>query len=142
MVYVIIKSLHVIGVIAWFAGLFYIFRLYVYHTENQGKDEIVNILKVMQSRLYYAITWPAMILTLTMGITLLIMNPTLLKFHWLQVKLVVIVCLFIYHFYSGHVMKEFAKGNVYLTSKQCRLINEVPTIIMLIVIPLTIIKPF
>lgn len=142
MAFLIIKSLHIIGVITWFAGLFYIFRLYVYHVENQGKDEITNVLKVMERRLYYYITWPSMVLTTAMGIALIVIYPSLLNLHWLQIKLGVLVFLFLYHFYSGHVLKEFAKGNYILTSKQCRLINEVPTIILLITIPLAIIKPF
>jgi len=96
----------------------------------------------MERRLYYGITWPAMVLTTVMGVALIVINPSLLQFHWLQLKLGALVFLFFYHFYSGHVRKQLAQGNYILTSKQCRLINEIPTVILLIVIPLAIMKPF
>jgi putative membrane protein len=140
--YSLLKSLHVIGVVAWFAGLFYIFRLYVYHVENSGNTQVTQVLEVMERRLYYAITWPAMIFTIVMGAALLGLNTTLLHAPWFHAKLTVLLFLFTYHFYSGHILKEFANKNFKLTSKQCRLINEVPTIILLIVVPLAIMKPF
>lgn len=142
MTYLVVKALHVIGVIAWFAGLFYIFRLYVYHTENQDKNEITTVLSVMERKLYYYIMWPAMVFTVIMGVTMFVMNPGLLYLGWIRIKLLVLLFLFGYHFYSGYVRREFASGNVFLTSKQCRLINEVPTLILFIIIPLAIIKPF
>lgn len=140
--YSVIKSLHLIGVIAWFAGLFYIFRLFVYHVENSGNAQVTQVLATMERRLYYAITWPAMVFTVVMGYTLVGLNPDLLQAHWFHAKLTALLFLFAYHFYSGHILKEFAKKNFKLTSRQCRLINEVPTIILLIVVPLAIIKPF
>lgn len=136
-----IKSLHVIGVVAWFAGLFYIFRLYVYHVENSGNAQVTQVLETMERRLYYAITWPAMAFTVVMGAILLGLNPELLQAPWFHAKLAALLFLFAYHFYSGHILKEFAKKNFKLTSRQCRLINEVPTIILLIVVPLAIMKP-
>lgn len=142
MAFIIIKSLHVIGVIAWYAGLFYIFRLYVYHVENQHKSEITSILEIMERRLYRYIMTPAMVFSFVMGVAMLVMNPGLLVFWWIRIKLFVLAFLFGYHFYSGHVRKEFAKKNFFLSSKQCRLINEVPTLILLIIIPLAIMKPF
>lgn len=142
MAYLVVKSLHLIGVITWFAGLFYIFRLYVYHVENQNHSKTVDIFKTMERRLYYAITWPAMVLTVTMGVVLFLMNPTVFESKWFYLKLVFLVLLFGYHFYSGYVRKRFLKDDIFLTSKQCRLINEVPTIVLLVVVPLAIIKPF
>lgn len=142
MAYLIVKSLHIIGVIAWFAGLFYIFRLYVYHVENQDKPEITRVLEVMERRLYFAITWPAMLLALAMGIALIALKPGLLVFGWFRLKLAVLVILFIYHFFSGFVRRRFLQRDFFLTSRQCRLINEVPTVVLVIVVPLTVIKPF
>lgn len=142
MTYQIIKALHVIGVIAWFAGLFYIFRLYVYHVENQQEPKITNLLEIMERRLYRAITTPAMIFTLIMGLSMIYLNPLLLQAHWIHAKFLALLFLFAYHFYAGHIRKEFAKQNFKLTSKQCRLINEVPTLILLIVVPLAILKPY
>lgn len=142
MSYLVIKSLHLIGVVTWFAGLFYIFRLYVYHVENQGKPEVTNVLKVMERRLYYAITWPAMVFTTVFGVWLLVLQPELLKAGWMHAKLTALILLFGYHFFSGYTRKRFKDNDIFLTSKQCRLFNEVPTIVLLIVIPLAILKPF
>ena len=126
----------------WFAALFYIFRLYVYHVENQGNPSFVKVVEVMEKKLYYGIAWPSLILVTGMGVTLLVMNPGLLVFKWLHIKFLFLLLLFAYHFYSGHIRKEFARGNLKLTSRQCRLINEVPTVVLLVVIPLAILKPF
>lgn len=109
--------------------------------ENQDNQDISELLKVMERRLYYAITWPAMVFTILMGITMFALNPMLLKMGWIHMKLLMVVALLGYHFYSGHIRKEFAENNFKLTSKQCRMINEVPTIILLIIVPLAIIKP-
>ncbi len=142
MLYLSVKALHLIGVITWFAALFYIFRLYVYHVENQNNASVVEVLQVMERRLYRAIMTPAMILTVAMGLSLLWQNPNLLKTPWFHAKLLSLVFLFAYHGFSGYVRKQFLAGNIFLTSKQCRLINEVPTIVLLVVVPLAVIKPF
>lgn len=140
--YLIVKSLHLIGVVTWFAGLFYIFRLYVYHVENQDKPEVVAVLQTMERRLYYGIIWPSAVATTSFGLWLLSMQPELLHAEWFHTKLLMLIVLFGYHFFSGHTRKCFAKGTIFLTSRQCRLINEVPTIVLLVVIPLAILKPF
>lgn len=142
MIYLVFKALHVTGVVAWFAGLFYIFRLYVYHVENNHNAAVTQVLEVMERRLYYGIMCPAMIFTVIFGVALLTLNPGILKMGWFHVKLAALLFLFAYHFYSGHIRKEFLQKNFTLTSRQCRLINEVPTIILLIVVPLAIIKGF
>lgn len=140
--YLIVKSLHLIGVVTWFAGLFYIFRLYVYHVENQDKPEVVAVLETMERRLYYGITWPAMLFTSAFGLWLLAMQPELLHAGWFLRKILMLALLFGYHFFSGYTRKRFLKKEYFLTSRQCRFINEVPTIVLLTVIPLAILKPF
>ena len=140
--YLIVKSLHLIGVVTWFAGLFYIFRLYVYHVENQDKPAVVAVLQTMERRLYYGITWPAALFTTTFGLWLLAMQPELLHAGWFLKKAAMLLVLFAYHLFSGHTRKRFLQGDFFLTSRQCRFINEVPTIVLLVVIPLAIIKPF
>lgn len=142
MVYLVIKSLHLIFVVTWFAALFYIFRLYVYHVENRDTPSFVKVVEVMERRLYYGIAWPSLVLASGMGISLIVINPGLLVFKWLHLKFLFLIALFAYHFYSGHIRKEFARGNFKLTSRQCRLINEMPTIVLLVVVPLAILKPF
>ena len=142
MSYLVIKALHVIGVVAWFAGLFYIFRLFVYHTENREKPEICSLLQVMERRLYFAIMYPAMIFTTIMGSLMVWQLPELLAARWFQIKLFALVFLFAYHFYAGYVRKKFANQDFILSSKQCRMINELPTLILIIVVVMVIVRPF
>lgn len=139
--YLIVKSLHLIGVIAWFAGLFYIFRLYVYHVENKDNPPVTQVLSVMERRLYRCITTPAMFFAVAMGVWLLILNPGLMREGWMHAKLLALVFLFGYHGYAGRVRRQLLEGVFPLTARQCRLINEVPTVILLIIVPLAIIKP-
>ncbi|MEZ4379957.1 MAG: protoporphyrinogen oxidase HemJ [Nannocystaceae bacterium] len=137
-----LRALHIIGVVTWFAGLFYIFRLYVYHVENRGKKEITDLLEVMERRLYRGICWPAMIFTAIFGVWLWSRMPMgYLEQTWFQVKLVFLAALFAYHFYSGKVRKDLAAGACALTSRQCRMINEWPTVILLVVVIMAVVKP-
>ena len=109
MLYTWLKAFHIIGVVTWFAGLFYIFRLYVYHVENKDKPEITALLEVMERRLYRGICWPAMLFTATFGTWLFVQMP---GFYWAQmwfhVKLLGLAILLGYHFYSGKVRKDLA----------------------------------
>lgn len=138
--YLIVKAAHLVGVIAWFAGLFYIFRLFVYHVENKDKPEVAAVLTVMARKLYFMITTPAMILATATGITLIALNPELLAQNWLRWKLFFLIFLFAYHFYSGHVRRCLAAGDFILTSRQCRAINEIPTLILVIVVLFAVVK--
>ena len=137
------RALHIIGVVTWFAALFYIFRLYVYHVENAGKREVTSLLEVMERRLYRGICWPAMVFTTVFGVLLWSSNfAGYMKSGWFHVKLTALVFLFGYHFYSGKVRKDLAAGTCKLTSKQCRLINEVPTVLLLTIVTMAVVKPF
>ncbi len=138
-----LRALHIIFVVTWFAGLFYIFRLYVYHVENAGKREITDLLEVMERRLYRGICWPAMVLTTVFGVWLWSRNFSgYLQSGWFHVKLTALAGLFAYHFYSGKIRRDLAAGRCRLTSRQCRLINEVPTVILLTVVIMAVVKPF
>jgi protoporphyrinogen IX oxidase len=138
-----LRALHIIGVVTWFAGLFYIFRLYVYHVENRDKPELVATLEVMERRLYRGICWPAMIATTVFGLWLWSSSwRGYLALGWFHVKLTALLALFGYHFYSGKVRKDFAAGRIDLSSRQCRLINEVPTVLLLIIVIMAVVKPF
>jgi len=140
--YLVVKALHLIGVVTWFAGLFYIFRLYVYHAENQDKPAVIEVLKIMQRRLYYGIIWPAMLFTTIFGVWLFAMQPELIYAGWFHAKIAALFVLFGYHFFSGYTRKRFARNDVFLTGRQCRFINEVPTLVLLLVVPLAVLKPF
>lgn len=143
MAYNWLRALHIVGVVTWFAGLFYIFRLYVYHVENRDKPEVVATLEVMERRLYRGICWPAMLLTTVFGVWLWSSSfRGYLSMGWFHVKLTTLLLLFGYHFYSGKVRKDLAAGRYTLTSKQCRLINEVPTVLLLVIVIMAVVKPF
>lgn len=138
-----LRALHIIGVVTWFAGLFYIFRLYVYHVENAGDQSVTSLLETMERRLYRGICWPAMVLTTTFGVWLWSLRfSSYLENGWFHVKLTALVFLFGYHFYAGKVRKDLAAGRCKLTSRQCRFINEVPTVILLTVVIMAVVKPF
>ena len=137
-----LRALHIIGVVTWFAGLFYIFRLYVYHVENHGKTEVTELLKVMERRLYRGICWPSMLFTATFGLMLFAQMPGhYFAQPWFQMKLVGLVILFGYHFYAGKVRQDLAAGTCRLTSKQCRLINEVPIVPLFLIVIMAVVKP-
>lgn len=138
-----LRALHIIAQVTWFAGLFYIFRLFVYHVENAKDERITALLAVMERRLYRGICWPAMIATTLFG-ALLWSNSWqgYLATGWFKVKLVALVALFGYHFYSGKVRLDLAAGTCRLTSRQCRLINEVPTILLLTIVSMAVVKPW
>ena len=138
-----LRALHIIAQVTWFAGLFYIFRLYVYHVENAKDDRVTALLGVMERRLYRGICWPAMVATTTLGGLLWANNWSgYLATGWFKIKLVALVALFAYHFYSGMVRRQLAAGTCRLTSRQCRLINEVPTVLLLVIVLMAVVKPW
>lgn len=138
-----LRALHIIAVVTWFAGLFYIFRLYVYDVENADDPKVLSVLRTMQRRLYRGICWPAMIITTTFGVWLWSTSWSgYLATGWFRVKLVALVFLFGYHFYAGKVRLDLAAGRCRLTSRQCRLLNEVPTVLLLLIVIMAVVKPF
>lgn len=133
------KALHLIFMVSWFAGLFYIIRLFIYHTESFDKDEhegsiLRNQFKIMERKLWYIITWPAMLLTLVFGIGILIIEPAYLKMPWMHVKLLFVLLLVLYHFYSHKLFLKFQRNERNLSSTQLRVFNEVATLILVAVI--------
>ncbi|MFN0033031.1 MAG: CopD family protein [Flavobacteriales bacterium] len=143
--YNIIKSLHIIFVVTWFAGLFYMFRLFVYHAEAARKDEparsiLMNQYSMMEKRLWYAIAWPSCVLTLLFGLWLLWLAPHWLKEPWMHIKLLFVVLLFLYQLYGERVLKRIGENAMQFTSIQMRLLNEVPTVILIAVIFLVVMK--
>lgn len=128
--------------VAWFAGLFYIFRLFVYHVKNKDNLQIVTVFQTMERKLLYMIMHPAMLFTLIFGILMLIKNPTLLKQGWMHVKLLLVLILMGYQIFCGIVAKKFSQGDYFLSEKACRIINEVPTLLLIGIILLVILKPW
>lgn len=145
MSYLWFKSFHIIGVVVWFAGLFYLVRLFVYHVEaNEQPEPARTILQqqyqLMEKRLYNLITTPGMVLTVLMAIALLITSPDLLKQPWVHVKLAFVGANVVYHFYCGRVMKQLAEGTCRWSSQQLRGLNEVPTVFLVIIVLLAVFK--
>ena len=134
-----IKSLHVIFVVAWFAGLFYLPRLFVYHA--QSEDETSNArFKVMERKLYRGIMTPSMVLTIVFGVWLLVGW----EFHgvWLQAKMVLVGILVVYHFWLGKILREFEHDDNRRTHVFYRWVNEIPLLILAATVVLVIVKPF
>ena len=143
--YQYIKAFHLIFVITWFAGLFYIPRLFVYqieayHKPSPEKEILGKQLKLMAKRLWYIITWPSAILALIFGLSLLGINHNLIYLPWMQVKLGFIVLLFIYHLKTHQYFKQLQIDNVKKTSSFMRIWNEGATFILFAVIFLVILK--
>ncbi len=139
------KAFHIIGVVVWFAGLFYLVRLFVYHAEAEQEPEPAkSILKkqyeLMETRLYSIITAPGMMVTVVMAIALLTTEPGILKFWWLHAKLALVACLLVYHFYCRHLMKKLAAGTCEWTGQQFRALNEAPTLLLVTIVMLAVFK--
>lgn len=143
--YLYIKALHLIFVVTWFAGLFYIPRLFIYQIEAAAKPEperkiLTDQLKLMAKRLWYIITWPSAILCLIFALWMLHLNPGLIQLTWMQVKLGFVVLLFAYHFKCHQIFKQLQSDEVKFTSRFMRIWNEVATLILFAVVFLAVLK--
>jgi protoporphyrinogen IX oxidase len=141
MSYVWLKAGHVIAVIAWYAGLFYIFRLYVYHVQRRNEGAVVAALEVMERRLLRAIMAPAALISVSLGLAMLHQAPLLLRAGWLHAKLGAVVALLAYHGLAIWVRRQFAAGRYVLSERACRALNEVPTVLLVIIVIAVIVKP-
>ncbi len=145
MEYNYIKALHLIFVITWFAGLFYIVRLFVYHAEAKLKpqpeqDILIKQYQLMQYRLWYIITWPSAVLASVFAFYLLYLNPAWLQQPWMHVKLAFVLLLYIYHIKCHKIFNQLQKNVVKHTSNFFRIWNEGATIILFAVVFLVILK--
>ena len=140
--YLLFKSIHLIAVISWMAGLLYLPRIFVYHAENAEDTNSSNIFKVMEKKLFYYIMTPAMILSLIFGL-LLIYNLGFSVFSelWMQIKIISVIFLTFYHFYLGRCLIDFKNDKNTKTSKFFRIINEIPTILLILIVFIVVFKP-
>ena len=140
--YFFLKSLHLIAVISWMAGLLYLPRIFVYHVENYEKKEATEIFKIMEKKLYFYIMFPAMILSWVFGLILIsLIDFSNLALLWLQLKLILVLLLSFYHFYLGSCLKNLSIDKNTKSSNFFRIINEIPTILLVIIIFVVIYKP-
>ena len=139
--YLLFKSLHLIAVISWMAGLLYLPRIFVYHSEAHH-DSQREIFKVMEKRLYNYIMMPAMLLSWLFGILLIhSLGFSIFLELWMQIKTAAVIILSYYHFTLGKYLKDFSMNNNQKTSRFFRIYNEIPTIILILVIFVVIFKP-
>ena len=140
--YLLFKSLHLIAVISWMAGLLYLPRIFVYHSENMNREEICTVFKTMERKLYNYIMMPAMILTWLFGLILISqVGFESMGTKWLQIKLILVILLTAYHFYLGSLLTSFNKNNNKRSSKFFRWLNEFPTLLLIIIVFVVIFKP-
>ena len=139
--YLLFKSLHLIAVISWMAGLLYLPRIFVYHSEA-SHDTQKDIFKIMERKLYNYIMMPAMLLSWLFGILLIHSLGFSVFFElWMQIKIILVIILTYYHFMLGRYLSDFALNNNSKSSRYYRIINEVPTIILIVVVFVVIFKP-
>jgi len=140
--YLLFKSLHLIAVVSWMAGLLYLPRIFVYHVENNEKKKATEIFEVMEKRLFFYIMRPAMIFTWVFGLILIYLNGIeIFSQLWMQIKIVLVIILSIYNDYLGRCLFALKNSTNTRSAKFFRIINEIPTVILIIVVFLAIFKP-
>ena len=140
--YLLFKSLHLIAVISWMAGLLYLPRIFVYHVENREKKEAADIFEVMEKKLFYYIMRPAMIFTWIFGLILIYLNGIeIFSQLWMQLKIVLVILLSVYNDYLGKCLLSLKNNTNIRSAKFFRIINEIPTVMLIFIVFLVIFKP-
>jgi putative membrane protein len=139
--YLLFKSIHLIAIVSWMAGLLYLPRIFVYHSENNN-EIVTSVFKTMERKLFYYIMTPAMVLSWLFGLLLISkVGFDQLGALWLQLKLIFVVTLTFYHFYLGVLLNKFKYDENSKSSKFYRFINEIPTLLLILIIFVVIFKP-
>ncbi len=141
MEYYWIKWLHYIAFVSWMAFLFYQPRLYVYHAENLDNENFVKIVKIQERKMFNFIGYPAVVITFLTGISMILMNSSLMKMPHIHLKLTLVVLMLFFHIYLGICLKNFEKNCCKKSGKFFRILNEIPTILLLVIIFSMIIMP-
>ena len=140
--YLLFKSLHLIAMISWMVGLLYLPRIFVYHVENLEDKKTSSIFKTMEKKLYFYIMTPAMILTWIFGLILIsFLGPEAFSATWIKLKLLLVILLTAYHFYLSKLLGDFKVDRNNKSSKFFRIINEVPTILLILIVFIVVFKP-
>ena len=140
--YLLFKSLHLIAVVSWMAGLLYLPRIFVYHVENKNKKEATDIFEVMEKRLFFYIMRPAMILTWIFGLILIYLSGIeIFSQLWMQIKIVLVILLSGYNDYLGKCLVSLKNNSNTKSAKFFRIINEIPTVMLIFIVFLVIFKP-
>ena len=143
--YLLFKSIHLIAVISWMAGLLYLPRIFVYHTEavaNNKSEDLISAFKIMERRLFIYIMNPAMIASWIFGVLLIhTIGTDNLSSLWLQLKLLFVIILTMYHFFLFQCLRKFAENNNSYSPRFYRIINEIPTVILIVIVFIIVFKP-
>jgi putative membrane protein len=140
--YLILKALHLISVISWMAGLLYLPRIFVYHSENKNEEKVCEVFKTMEFKLYNYIMMPAMILSWLFGLVLItVIGFEQLASTWLKLKFFLVIILTAYHFFLGNCLNKFKIDENNYSSRFFRIFNEVPTILLILIVFIVILKP-
>lgn len=140
--YLWVKALHLIAVISWMAGLLYLPRLYVYHANAEAGSELSETLKIMERKLLRFIMNPAMIITWVVGLSMLAANPALMQGGWMHGKLTLVIGMTVFHGFLARWRKVFVADKNTRSHIFYRKINEIPTVLMIGIVVLAIVKPF
>ena len=142
--YLVLKTIHVVAIISWMAGLLYFYRLFVYHfTQGQNNASIHSLLSVMETRLYQYITLPAMVVSMITGLAMIHANPSLMAQKWFQIKIVCVFFMITVTFHGITPLRRFKQKNFQKYSNiGLRMMNEVPTLLMIVIVIMVIMKPF
>jgi len=141
--YLPIKAFHVIAIISWMAGILYLYRLLIYASERRGEHTLVeDLLKTMSRRLWKAITLPAMIASWVAGLMMSTINPGLWHMPWFPTKVLCVILLTLSTFYAGVIVKKVQVGGTIPKGKTLRFLNEVPTILMIVIVIMVIVRPW
>jgi putative membrane protein len=143
--YLWFKTLHIVGVVVWFAGLFYLVRLFIYHVEADALEEPLRTAfheqyALMERRLANIITTPGMVVAVTMAVGLLLVQPIWLKQTWMHAKLAVVLALLVYHWFCYRLMGQLKAGTCGWNGRQLRALNELPTLMLVLVVMLVVFK--
>ena len=136
-----LKALHIIAVICWFAALFYLPRLFVYHSMSEDQTSIERF-KVMERKLYRGICTPSMIATLVFGLAMVWMNPSYLSLGWFQLKLALVAAILYYHYLCSKHLASFANDSNTKSHRYFRFFNEAPVLALIPIVILAVVKPF
>ena len=140
--YLLFKSLHLISVISWMAGLLYLPRIFVYHSQNSSEKKTSEIFKTMERKLFFYIMTPAMILSWIFGIILIYsIGFQQIGQTWMILKIVFVIILTLYHFYLGNILSQFKMDQNIHTHKFYRIINEIPTLLLILIVFVVVFKP-
>ncbi len=140
--YLLFKSLHLISVISWMAGLLYLPRIFVYHSQNSSEKKTSEIFKTMERKLFFYIMTPAMILSWIFGVILIYsIGFQQIGQTWMILKIVFVIILTLYHFYLGNILSQFKMDQNVHTHKFYRIINEIPTLLLILIVFVVVFKP-